>query len=76
MGDLRVNPFIQSNYNYGNYERGPQSVGYNPFVAPAEGTPVAGVAGINGEITPTYDEQGSSYTTGLGHSKHTFMGMF
>lgn len=40
-----------------------------PTFAGAEG----GVAGINGEIRPNYAAQDSTYTNGLGHSKHEFM---
>ena len=41
----------------------------NPFA----GAEVGGIGAINREVTPTYEEQGSSYTNGLGHSKHTKM---
>ena len=43
--------------------------GVNPFA----GAEVGGIGAINREVVPTYDEQGSSYTNGLGHSKHTKM---
>ena len=43
----------------------PQSA--NPFAGAATG----GIAGINGELTPSLGAQGSSYTHGLGISKHT-----
>ena len=38
--------------------------GYNPFGA---------ISKIDGEKTPTYGAQDSTYTNGLGHSKHKFM---
>ena len=74
MGDLRINPFIEQNYNYGNYERGSRTVGVNPFtpVPAEEGGTVSGVAGINGEVSPKYLDTattGSTYTNGVGHSK-------
>ena len=64
-----------------SYERNARKINFfaNPQAIPPVGTPPAdpaGIAAINGEVTPTYDAQGSSYTNGLGHSKHTFMAMF
>ena len=38
--------------------------GYNPFGA---------ISKIDGEKTPTYGAQDTTYTNGLGHSKHKFM---
>ncbi|MBR1776106.1 hypothetical protein IJ750_03415 [bacterium] len=38
--------------------------GYNPFAA---------ISRIDGEKTPTYGAQDSTYTNGLGHSDHKFM---
>lgn len=37
------------------------------------GGEVGGIAGINGEITPNYAAQDTTYTNGLGHSNHKFM---
>ena len=51
----------------GGRAAGPKGV--NPFA----GAEAGGIGAINREVTPTYDEQGSSYTSGLGHSKHTKM---
>lgn len=71
MGDLRINPLIEQNYNYGNYERGAQPVGVNPFAPSQEGGTVSGVDSINGEVSPRYLDTattGSTYTTGVGHS--------
>ncbi len=39
-----------------------------------EGTnPFGAISRINGEVTPTYAAQDSTYTNGLGHSIHKFM---
>ena len=46
--------------------------GRNPFA----GGETGGIAGINGEVVPNVGDQGSSYTNGLGHSKHTINYLF
>lgn len=38
--------------------------GYNPFGA---------ISKIDGEVTPKYGAQDTSFTNGLGHSAHRFM---
>lgn len=37
--------------------------GYNPFAA---------ISRIDGEVTPDVGAEGSHYTNGIGHGKHTF----
>lgn len=64
-----------------SYERNARKINFfaNPQVMQPVGTPAPeqnGIAAINGELTPTYEAQGSTHTNGLGHSKHTFMMMF
>ena len=73
MALLPINPLGHNP----SYERNARPVNF--FAQPAAipplvgAEPQSGVAAINGEITPTYAQQDSSYTNGLGHSKHNFM---
>lgn len=69
---------LEQNYQYGAFGAltGGRRVGGGVPIGepqPIERTqsPEAGIAAINGEITPTYAQNDSSYTNGLGHSVHT-----
>ena len=79
MGLPGLSP-IEQQYQYGAFGglTGGRKVGGGASIGqpqPIEKTSglEAGIAAINGEIKPTYGQQDSSYTTGLGHSKHKFM---
>lgn len=72
-------PGIEQGYQYGEYGQGSKigRLGGITVGAPraVEGGEYGGIAGINGELTPNYAAQDTTYTNGLGHSKHKFMMM-
>ena len=74
---LGITP-LEQNYQYGEYGKGAAKIGRlggSTVGGPraVEGGEYGGIAGINGELTPNYAAQDTTYTNGLGHSKHEFM---
>ena len=73
-------PPIEQNYQYLGFGSltGGRRVGGSYPVGPPQPVERAGgtearIAAIDGEVTPTYAQNDSTYTTGLGHSVHTKM---
>lgn len=74
---LGITP-LEQNYQYGEYGKGAAKIGRLGGLTvggprAVEGGEYGGIAGINGELTPNYAAQDTTYTNGLGHSKHEFM---
>ena len=77
IGTIMTLP-IQALGHNPSYERNARPINFfaQPGAIPplvGGGNEPTGIAAINGEITPTYAQQDTSYTNGLGHSKHNFM---
>ena len=77
IGTIKTLP-IQALGHNPSYERNARPVNFfaNPGAIPpllGGGTEQTGISAINCEITPTYAQQDTSHTNGLGHSRHNFM---